>query len=128
MTTLIEKPRPIYLDLLRIRLPVTAILSIAHRISGVLLFLAIPLVLYLLQLSLQGPEGFARVQELFGHRTLRLLGAVLFWAYVHHLLAGIRFLLLDLDIGIELAPARKSAWVVNIAAGVAFLIALGVWW
>lgn len=124
----VRKPRPVFLNLLLIRFPVTAILSIAHRITGVLLFLAMPFGIYLLGLSLQGPEGYARVAELFAYRGVRIASAVLLWAYVHHLLAGVRFLLLDIDVGIDIRQARATAWATNLIGFAAFLIALGGWW
>lgn len=109
-------------------MPVTAMLSIAHRVSGVLLFLAIPIAIYLLGLSLSGPEGYAQVVILFQYRVVRLAGVILLWSYVHHLLAGIRFILLDVDIGIRLQIARVTAWIVNLVGIAAFVAALGGWW
>lgn len=127
MMTVREK-RPVFLNLLRIRMPVTAMLSIAHRISGALLFLAIPIAIYLLRLSLSGPEGYAQVLGLFEYRAVRMTGVIFLWSYVHHLLAGIRFILLDVDIGIRLQVARVTAWAVNLVGIIAFATALGGWW
>ena len=107
---------PRYLDLLRIKMPVGAVLSIAHRISGVLLFLTLPLMVYLLGLSLQGPAGYARSLDWLGSLPVQLLSILLAWSLFHHLLAGIRHLLLDVHVGIEKPQARRSAWLVNLAA------------
>jgi succinate dehydrogenase / fumarate reductase, cytochrome b subunit len=107
---------PKYLDLLRIQMPVGAVLSIAHRISGVLLFLALPLMVYLLGLSLQGPAGYARVLDWLSSLPAQLWLILLAWSLFHHLLAGIRHLLLDIHIGVEKPQARRSAWIVNLAA------------
>jgi succinate dehydrogenase cytochrome b subunit len=118
--------RPVYLDLLRIRLTVTAVASVLHRITGVLLSVSIPAVLWLLQRSLNGPEGYQQVLDLAHSLALRLIGALLLWALLHHLIAGVRFLLLDLKIGISLRPARAGAWAVNIASLLIFLVLLGL--
>ena len=118
--------RPVYLDLLRIRLTVTAAASVLHRITGVLLSVSIPAVLWLLQRSLSDPEGYQQVLGLAHSLALRLIGALLLWALLHHLIAGVRFLLLDLKIGIGLRPARAGAWAVNIASLLIFLVLLGL--
>lgn len=124
----VQEQRPVFLNLLRIRMPVTAMLSIAHRVSGVLLFLAIPVAIYLLGMSLSGPEGYAQALALFEYRAVRVAGAIFLWSYVHHLLAGIRFILLDVDIGIRLHVARITAWIVNVIGIAVFVAALGGWW
>lgn len=118
---------PVFLNLLRIQLPVMALLSIAHRASGILMFFAIPGVALLLDRSLSGPEGYAWVAGLTESTVFRLLLIVIAWSLIHHLLAGIRFLLLDIDIGLERSTARASAFVVNIAALVlTVLVAIGL--
>ena len=113
---------PVFLNLLRIRQPVNAVASILHRISGVLLFLAIPGWLYLLDLSLADAAGYARAAEILAHPLAKLLGLIVFWSLCHHLLAGIRYLLLDLDVGIRIQRARQSAWIVNVTAPVLALL------
>ena len=104
--------RPKYLNLWRIRLPMAGLTSIAHRIAGVLMFLALPLMTWLLHLSSLDPAGFERVRQILQAPFSRLLMLLLVWALMHHLLAGIRYLLLDLDIGIDKQAARNSAWLV----------------
>ncbi|MDJ0807284.1 MAG: succinate dehydrogenase, cytochrome b556 subunit [Gammaproteobacteria bacterium] len=110
--------RPVFLNLLKIKLPLMGLVSIGHRITGVVLFLSIPLLLYLLGLSLSGPEGFAQTAAIVQSIGFKLLAFVLFWALLHHLLAGIRYLLLDLDVGIDLPEARTSALSVFIGGAV----------
>ena len=122
-----EQKRPVYLNLLKIHLPVTGYASIAHRISGAFLILALPVFLYLLELSLAGPEGFARVGALLAHPVVKLVALVLVWAIAHHFLAGIRFLFSDLHVGVALAPARASAWVVNLGGVVLAFFVWGNW-
>jgi len=109
------KPRPVFLNLLQIRLPVAGIMSIIHRATGVVMVLSIPLLVYLLDLSLSGPQGFADAQALFGF----------LWGLMHHLLAGIRYLLIDIDIGVEKPLFRQTAWAVIVAAPVLALILMG---
>jgi succinate dehydrogenase / fumarate reductase cytochrome b subunit len=121
------KPRPRYLNLFQIRLPVPGIVSILHRVSGAALFLFIPFLLTLLEWSLESPQSFARLKSVSSHWLVKLVLIGLVWAYVHHLLAGMRHLALDLHYGTELPAARASSWAVLaggvlIASGVAVLI------
>ena len=122
-----KESRPKYLNLLQIRLPITGIASIYHRVTGLLLFLAIPVSLYLLQLSLSASSGFNEALSFFSLAWVKLLLILLTWSFVHHLFAGIRFLLIDQNIGINLASARMSAWLVVIAAVIVTVIISGVW-
>ena len=119
--------RPKHLNLLKIRLPITGIASINHRISGLILFLAIPVSLYLLQLSLSSEDGYAEMLTCLSSPLFKLALVLLTWSFVHHLLAGFRFLLIDQNIGISLAPARKSAWFVVLFAVIVTVIISGVW-
>lgn len=111
------RDRPVYLDLPRIRLPVPGIVSILHRISGVLLFLVgIPLLLAGVAMSLASPESFAQLRGSFAHPLAKLVLLVLAWSYIHHFCAGIRFLLLDMHKGIELEAARRTSVVVLVVS------------
>ena len=121
-----QQSAPVYLNLFRIRFPVGAVTSIAHRISGVLLFLSFPFLVYLLDLSLSGPDGFAAALVWLDHGFVRLASVLIAWSLFHHLLAGIRFLLIDLEQGVTRQTARASAWLVNIAALCCALFYL--WW
>lgn len=122
-----QQPAPIYLNLLRIRFPVGALTSIGHRLAGFLLFLAFPALVYLLELSLQDEAGYARAIGLVDATWLRLLSIVIAWSVFHHLLAGIRFLVIDTGSCVSLPCARKSALAVNILALLAtFLYAWGL--
>ncbi len=116
--------RPVNLNLLKIKQPITAIVSIGHRISGVLLFLSIPFVIWMLEHSLQGPQGFAEITALFDSSLIKILTLLLAWSAVHHFFAGIRFLLLDVEVGIDLKTARTSALVVNVLGVTGVLIAM----
>jgi succinate dehydrogenase / fumarate reductase cytochrome b subunit len=120
------KNRPKFLDLREIRLPLPGIVSILHRISGGGLFLFLPFLIYLFDLSLTSPETFATYKAIVGHWFVKLILLGLLWAYLHHFCAGIRFLLLDLHKGVELEPARQSARVV-LMVSLALTVILGVW-
>lgn len=116
--------RPVFLNLFRIHLPVTAVLSLAHRASGILLFLLIPGLIYLLHLSVESPQGFHQVQALVDQPVWRSVVILLAWILAHHLFAGIRYLLLDIDIGISATASRRGAWVVLCAGILVMLLTL----
>jgi len=118
--------RPIYLNLIKIRQPLPAVVSVLHRISGALLFLALPLMLVGLQQTLVSPEGFDGVRGMLAGPLSRLVLIGLLWAYLHHFFAGLRFLALDLDFGGELAAARRTS-VVVLAASLSLTLLIGVW-
>jgi succinate dehydrogenase / fumarate reductase, cytochrome b subunit len=103
---------PVFFDLYRIKFPVTAVVSMGHRVSGVLLALCVPVLVYLFQLSLSGPDGYARAGALFQHPAIGAVTVVLIWALAHHVLAGVRHLLFDIHVGTALRTARISAWLV----------------
>lgn len=110
----VRKARPKHLNLVQIRLPLPGIVSILHRVSGAGLFLCLPILIGLFGASLGTPEQlecFRSVMAftLIGIPVVKLLLLGLLWAYLHHFCAGIRFLLLDMHVGIDLAPARASA-------------------
>jgi succinate dehydrogenase / fumarate reductase cytochrome b subunit len=111
---------------LRIRQPITAVTSILHRISGVLLALAVPIIVYLLGRSLTGPDDYRWVLGLWDKLFVRVSAVLLLWALAHHLFAGVRYLLLDLHLGTELQQARTSAWTVHLA-GLAVLVVSALW-
>lgn len=109
------KKRPKNLDLSSLsnyRLPLPGKVSILHRVSGVGLFLFLPVLLWLFSASLTSAETFAVFKAVFSSLPAKVVLAGLLWAFVHHFCAGIRFLLLDLHVGIEKEAARKSAAVV----------------
>ena len=112
MAEMTIKKRPKNLDLFSIRLPLPGKVSIAHRISGVGLFLFLPVLLWLFSASLTSAETYAAFKSVFASLPVKFVLAGLLWAFVHHFCAGIRFLLLDLHVGIEKEAARKSAAVV----------------
>lgn len=122
----ITDSRPVYLNLLKIRQPVTAVLSIFHRLSGILMVLLLPGLVYLLNLSLINPAGFAQVAGLLGSVPAKVTAVLICWAFAHHLLAGLRFLILDFDVGVERRVARQTAWLIHVTAALAALFSLWV--
>lgn len=113
--------RPFFLNLVKIRLPVTGFVSIFHRISGLLLFLAIPFSVYLLDLSLQGDSGFNKAIDVLNIPLIKVASVILLWSILHHFIAGIRFLLTDFDIGLEKHQATLFAWLVFIIEAILFV-------
>jgi succinate dehydrogenase / fumarate reductase, cytochrome b subunit len=128
-----KKPRPKYLSLsallFEIRLPVTAWASGLHRISGALLVLPfLAWLLYLLDTALSSEQGFRHVQSYLGMPLAKLGLIVFIWAYAHHFIAGIRFLLLDLNKGVNIHAARTSGYVVIVLGIlVTLLFAWRIW-
>lgn len=120
--------RPVFLDLTQISMPVGALTSIGHRISGVVLAAAVPAAVYLWALSLRDEVGYRRVSALSESFGFKAAAVIAVWALAHHLLGGVRHLLSDFDVGSPLRSARKSAWFVNLAGvAVALLAAVVVW-
>ena len=120
------KPRPKYLNPLKIRLPVPGVISIMHRVFGAALFLALPLTLYAIQVSLESPRSFEALRSVLAHPFWKLVALGLVWAYLHHFCAGIRHLALDLDYGTDLGPACAGAWAV-LAVSIALTLLIGAW-
>jgi succinate dehydrogenase / fumarate reductase, cytochrome b subunit len=123
------KQRPKYYDLNLLNLPVPGLVSIFHRITGVAMFLfLIPLSLWILQMTLSNGVGFAKWQSFYSMPIVKLIMIGFVWSFMHHLFAGIRYLLLDLHIGIAKEPARSSAKLVLVLGIVATAIfAYRVW-
>ena len=118
-----RKPRPKYLNLqallFEIRMPVSARLSILHRVSGALLFVALAWLLWMLDRSLSSEAAFEKIRHYAGLWPVKLALLVLVWAYCHHFCAGIRHLFLDLDKGTDLQASRLSSF---IAFGASFVL------
>lgn len=120
--------RPININPLSIKLPITAFVSIGHRISGVVVFLLIPLLLYLLSQSLASEDSFQAVQQLLQPLWMKLLFWGLVAGFAFHLVAGIRHLLMDCHIGDSLRMGRLGAWlVIFLSTAAAVLTAWAIW-
>jgi succinate dehydrogenase / fumarate reductase cytochrome b subunit len=123
---MLHPQRPVYLNLLRIRLPIAGILSIIHRATGLAMVFALPALVWLLARSLADATGFDQVRGWLHSLPGQLLLLAVLWALLHHLFAGIRFLLIDIDVGVERPAYRYSAWVVIVAGPLVALAMLGV--
>ncbi len=117
--------RPRFLNLLQISFPATAILSILHRISGVVLTLYLPLSLVLFERSLLSADSFQQLPQLWDVLLVRLLVVAGLWALSHHMISGVRILLLDFGVGIAGEDAQRSAYVV---AGASISTLLWILW
>lgn len=107
------------------RMPLTAVVSIMHRISGLFLFLMLPLILCLLDSSLQSQETFEQFKSFAAHPVAKLVILALSWAYLHHFCAGIRHVAMDMHMGVDKDTARKSAAsVLVISIALMILVAL----
>ena len=111
-----KSKRPVDLPLLKIRLPIGGIVSIVHRVTGVLLVLALPTATRWWEQSLATEEGFNQVAGFFSTFPARLLLLLLLAMFIQHLVSGIRHLLIDLHVGISKASSRKSAWAVPVVS------------
>ncbi|MBU3725937.1 MAG: succinate dehydrogenase, cytochrome b556 subunit [Polynucleobacter sp.] len=96
-------------QLAQYRLPWPGKVSILHRISGAALFLFLPFILFLFDKSLASELSFAYFSNLLGNPFVKLICLGLIWGYLHHFCAGIRYLFLDLEIGVDKAAANRSA-------------------
>lgn len=122
------RERPKYLNLFRIRLPVPGLVSILHRISGAALFVFAWVLLYLLQQSLQSQDSHERFLALLASWPVKLFLIGMLWSFLHHFLAGLRFLLLDVQVAGDLRAARATSWTVLIGALVLTAIVGALLW
>ena len=121
-----NKPRPVYLDLSKIRMPAMAVVSILHRISGFVLFLAIPYILYLWNQSLATASTYDEIRSGLQSCWTRGLVYLILLALLYHWVAGIRHLLMDMGVGEEKISGRRGARIVLVLV-VLLAIGLGVW-
>lgn len=111
-----NKQRPKHLALHLIKLPLPGFVSILHRISGLLLFFALPLLLLMLQYSLRSIETYTQLLAMLAHPLAKLMLLGLLWAFLHHLCAGLRYLAIDLHVVRDLEQARNSSKVVIVVS------------
>lgn len=121
----VRSERPKNLNLLTIRFPITAIASILHRISGFILFLLIPGLLWLLQSSLDGAR-YDDLREWLSGDFIKLIVWLLMAPFCYHLVAGIRHLLSDLHIGNTKTGGRLAAKLTFVFSIILFILA-GIW-
>lgn len=121
-----KKQRPVYLNLTQIQLPAAGLSSILHRISGIIMFVAIGILIWLLDLSLLSQESFDRVALMLTHDLFKFIVWGILTAFVYHLLAGIRHMIMDAGYWEELNSGTLSAQV-TIGVSIVLSIMLGVW-
>lgn len=121
-----KQQRPVNLNLFTIRFPIPAIVSILHRISGVLLFLLIPFIIWGLDLSLASQQDFDNLRQFMTSPFMKFITWFLLSAFIYHLIAGIRHLLMDMGIGEELKSGRLSAQITLIMSLILIVLA-GIW-
>ncbi|MEK6708728.1 MAG: succinate dehydrogenase, cytochrome b556 subunit [Pseudomonadota bacterium] len=120
-----QRKRPKHLNLIEIKQPLPAVVSILHRISGVLLFFpGIPVLLCSLQMALGSPQGYAEFQSFLANPLIKGASMLALWFLLHHFCAGIRHLLLDLHYGVALEQARMSSKLV-LVMGIALTLLIG---
>ncbi|HKQ31187.1 MAG TPA: succinate dehydrogenase, cytochrome b556 subunit [Burkholderiales bacterium] len=119
------RKRPVYLNLLQIKLPIGGVVSILHRVTGFVMVLLIPYALYLLQASLESPIRFEQVRATLSSGVGRIAMLLALWIMIQHLYSGLRHLFMDIDVGVELHNARRTAWL-TLAASIVTVAILGV--
>ncbi len=117
-----KKKRPVYLNLVKICLPVGGVLSILHRATGAFLVLLLPFALYILDRSLQDPSAFTEITARLVSMEGRIAILIMVWAFTQHFMSGIRHLLLDIGIGDSKSAAQLIAWLAFAATGVVVIL------
>ncbi|MEY1662106.1 succinate dehydrogenase, cytochrome b556 subunit [Isoalcanivorax beigongshangi] len=118
--------RPVNLDLKTIKFPVSALASITHRITGIVLFVALPILLWMLDRSLASPESFAELKECLTSPLAKLVLWGILAALLYHLVAGTKHLVMDLGFALTKESGHRATIVALVIAVVLILLA-GVW-
>ena len=121
-----KKQRPVYLNLTQIQLPVAGLSSILHRISGIIMFVAIGILLWLLDLSLRSQESFNMATSMLTHDLSKFVLWGILTAFIYHLIAGIRHMIMDAGYWEELEPGALSAKI-TIGISIVLSVMVGVW-
>ena len=123
----VDNKRPVNLDLGTIRLPITSYVSILHRVSGVILFFAVAIFLWMLESSLASEQSFTDLGTLLSNPVCQFVIWGSLAALAYHAVAGIRHLIMDFGVGEDsFTSGHNSAWVAVAVAIV--VIALITWW
>ena len=123
-----KKTRPVWFNLSLLNLPLPGLVSILHRISGLLLVAGLVWVLYLLEMSLSSADGFAHFKSYVAHPLAKFALLAYLWAFLHHICAGIRYLFLDVHKGIDLPSARKTSYaVLAVSIGLTLILGAKLW-
>src|SRR5512140_3472229 len=120
--------RPKFLALHLIRLPLPGLVSFLHRVSGLLMFLVLPLLLWMLQSSLRSIQTYTELADYLRHPVSKVFSLIVLWAFFHHSCAGLRFLAIDIGVGVKLAPARAGAkWALAVSLALTVLMGARLW-
>jgi succinate dehydrogenase / fumarate reductase cytochrome b subunit len=123
----VDKKRPVNLDIGTIRLPITSYVSILHRVSGVIMFFAVGIFLWMLESSLASEQSFADLGQMLSNPICQFIVWGSLAALAYHAVAGIRHLIMDFGVGEDdFSSGRNSAWAAVVLAVVA--IVLITWW
>jgi len=122
----VKSQRPVNLDLRTIKLPITGITSFLHRVSGIILFLGLGIMLYALSNSLSSAEGFGEVKGYMTSPLAKFVAWGLLSALLYHLVAGVRHLIMDMGVGETLEGGRLGSKII-IAVSVVLIVLAGVW-
>ncbi len=126
MVPTVKDNRPVNLDIGTMRLPITAWASISHRASGVFLFAGMAVLIWALDASLSGPEGFASVQDALASPLAKLVVWAIVAGLIYHSLAGLKHLVADFGVGETMEGGILGARIV-IALSVVLILLAGVW-
>lgn len=121
-----KKNRPVNLDISTIKLPITAYVSILHRVSGVFLFAGVAVLLWMLNTSLSSGDGFEQIKSLIASPVCKIVLWIVLAALAYHLVAGVRHLIMDFGVGESLEGGQLGAKLVIVLAAALILLA-GVW-
>lgn len=121
-----NKKRPVNLDISTIKLPITAYVSILHRVSGVFLFAGVAVLLWILDASLDSQDGFNSIRDLATNPVFQGVLWVVLAALSYHTVAGIRHLIMDMGVGESLKGGKTGAAIVLVIAIILIALA-GVW-
>ncbi|SEI73068.1 succinate dehydrogenase, cytochrome b556 subunit [Pseudomonas sp. NFR16] len=121
-----KSQRPVNLDLRTIKLPITGVTSFLHRVSGIILFLGLAIMLYALSKSLGSEEGFAEVKDGLTSPLAKLVVWGLLSSLLYHLVAGVRHLIMDAGIGETLEGGKLGSKII-IAVSLVLIVLAGVW-
>jgi len=142
MTELAKTPRPprrefrninAFTDLTTYRLPPAGIVSILHRVSGVVMFLLLPFIIWMFDTSISSEISFERFKSAFNSGMgfvpgvlVKLVALALIWAYLHHFIAGLRHLWMDVSHAAVTKEFGQSSAIVTLALSILLTIALGL--
>ncbi len=138
MTEAVKKARPefrninVFNDVPGYRLPVAGLVSILHRISGLMMFLLLPFIVWMLDKSLSSEFSFAKFKSAFNVGLgfapgwfLKLVALALIWAYLHHLIAGVRHIRMDLNHDTVTKETGRASAIRVLVVSIALTVALG---